>query len=156
MSLLLLLKASVTGGTADFSGVGSLTAPTVRPGVNAAISLSGDGGLTTTAQPWVSNTISLSGGGTLTTTGIPGYLGSGSLSGAGGLVAPNIATLAPDGILTQVGISGTLGTITDDPNTPDNSWMVGSGPGQLRVSFPSPGGVLTGQQKIRVRMRQTV
>lgn len=65
--------------------------------------------------------------------------------------------LPPDAVLAQTGLSGAVGTITDDPELPDGTDMTSTGGAvDLRTSFGSPGGTLlpgAGLQKIRVYAR---
>lgn len=69
--------------------------------------------------------------------------------------------LAPDAILTQTGLSGTVAAIDDDPDSPDANWLVTSAQNQtnvLRVSFPSPTGALTAGadlQNFRAQLRKS-
>ena len=68
--------------------------------------------------------------------------------------------LAPDAILVQTGLSGSVTAIDEDPDSPDASWLtssVGTNT-DLRVSFPLPSGNLNtgaGLQEFRVRVRKT-
>ena len=63
--------------------------------------------------------------------------------------------LAPDAILTQTNITGAVGDIDEDPDSPDANWMAGTGAIVLRVSFPTPDSDLVGgfPQEFRVRVR---
>ena len=69
--------------------------------------------------------------------------------------------LAPDAILASSGLSGVVGAIQDDPDSPDGSWLTAPGSNtetEVRVSFPSPSGNPTqgtGLQEIRVLVRKT-
>lgn len=66
--------------------------------------------------------------------------------------------LTPGAILERVNLTGQLSAIQDDPDSPDNSWLTASNVGSdvfLRVSFPTPGGDLTGTQEIRAQVRKT-
>lgn len=62
---------------------------------------------------------------------------------------------SPDAVLSQTNISGAVAVIQDDPDTPDESWMAGTGAIVLRVSFPTPpADLIPGVvQKFRVRVR---
>lgn len=69
-------------------------------------------------------------------------------------VAPE--RLAPDAVLLQTNLTGTLSQIQDDPDSPDANWMTGgAGVNVLRVSFPTPANSLVAgfTQEFRVRVR---
>lgn len=68
--------------------------------------------------------------------------------------------LAPDALLTQTGLTGSLADIDEDPDTPDASWLTtGSNTDTVcRVSFPTPTGPPTAGvdgQEFRVLLRKT-
>lgn len=67
--------------------------------------------------------------------------------------------LAPDAILEQTEITGGVGAIQDDPDSPDAFWLAATGNGDvaLRVSFPTPGAapaIGSGLQNFRVLLRK--
>jgi hypothetical protein len=68
--------------------------------------------------------------------------------------------LAPDALLDQTNLSGSVADVDDDPDSPDGSWLVhdgGNGNTICRVSFPSPTGNPTtgsGLQEFRVQIRK--
>ena len=51
---------------------------------------------------------------------------------------PVSSRLAPDAILTQTNLTGSISTVQDDPDSADGTWMTGGGAVVLRVSFPTP------------------
>ena len=68
--------------------------------------------------------------------------------------------LAPDALLTQTGLTGTLAAIDEDPDSPDASWLTTSNNTSTvcRVSFPTPTGAPTAGvdgQEFRVLLRKT-
>ena len=69
--------------------------------------------------------------------------------------------LAPDALLEQTNLSGTVADIDDDPDSPDGAWLTAPGSNNnttARVSFPLPSGVPTigtGLQEFRVLVRKT-
>jgi hypothetical protein len=70
-----------------------------------------------------------------------------------------IQTLAPDAILVQTGLTGTVSAIQDDPASPDGNWLTAGGPNvntDLRVSFPTPTNPLSATAStFRVWVRKT-
>lgn len=68
--------------------------------------------------------------------------------------------LAPDALLEQLNLSGSVTDVDDDPDSPDGAWLVhdgGNGNTICRVSFPSPTGNPTtgsGLQEFRVQIRK--
>lgn len=70
--------------------------------------------------------------------------------------------LAPDAILAVSQLSGTVGAIQDDPDSPDASWLTASGNNtdtEVRVSFGTPTETLTtgaGVQNFRALVRKSV
>ena len=68
--------------------------------------------------------------------------------------------LAPDAILVQTNLTGTVADIDDDPDAPDANWLTASGNNantDVRGSFPSPTGSPTvgaDLQAFRVQVRQ--
>lgn len=68
--------------------------------------------------------------------------------------------LAPDAIVELLEMSGVLGDIQDDPDSPDGNWLIASGNNvntALRASFPSPTGnpaVGADLQEFRALVRQ--
>jgi hypothetical protein len=73
------------------------------------------------------------------------------------VVKISYASIPPDAVLTQTALTGALGDIDEDPDTPDGNWMAGTGAAVLRVSFGAPAASLqTGvDQEFRVRIRPT-
>lgn len=78
-----------------------------------------------------------------------------------GVGPPQTERLAPDAILLQTNLVGTLSAITDDPDSPDASWLTASSTtvaSILRVSFPTPSTPLlspaTPQQEFRTWVRK--
>lgn len=66
--------------------------------------------------------------------------------------------LAPDAILAQTNLSGSVTAIQDDPDSPDTSWLTcpdNTSNTSVHVSFPTPSAALTGTQEARVRVRPT-
>lgn len=68
--------------------------------------------------------------------------------------------LAPDAILEQTNLTGSLANIQDDPDTPDANWLTANADTDsiARVSFPTPTGTLSsgsGIQNFRVRVRSS-
>lgn len=64
--------------------------------------------------------------------------------------------LSPDGIATQTNITGAVADIVNDPDTPNGTWMLGTGAVVLRVTFPTPAASLQpfpNNQEFRVRAR---
>lgn len=65
--------------------------------------------------------------------------------------------LAPDAILEQTNLVGTLAAIDEDPDSPDGSWLTASSNNAdsiLRVSFPTPTGNPVNTQGFRVQVRK--
>lgn len=68
-----------------------------------------------------------------------------------------VERLAPDAILTQTNLVGTLADIQNDPDTPDTTWLTATDTSiatVLRVSFPTPSNTITGSQEFRARVRR--
>lgn len=66
--------------------------------------------------------------------------------------------LAPDAILSQTNLSGSVTAIQDDPDSPDTSWLTcpdNTSNTAVHVSFPTPSAALTGSQNARVLVRPT-
>lgn len=67
---------------------------------------------------------------------------------------------APDAILLQTNLSGVVGAIQDDPDSPNGNWLTASGNNantDVRTSFPNPTGnptVGVGLQEFRALVRQ--
>ena len=72
-----------------------------------------------------------------------------------------VIRLSPDAILSQTLLSGGVGNIQDDPDSPDGLWLTAPGSNnstEVRVSFPTPSGGPTagaGLQEFRVLVRKT-
>jgi hypothetical protein len=68
-----------------------------------------------------------------------------------------LIAIPPDAILTQTGFTGAVGSIDEDPDAADGSWVTSTGPNTvLRVSFGSPPGDLStgaGLQEFRILVR---
>ena len=70
-------------------------------------------------------------------------------------------TLAPEALLDQTNLTGTVADIDDDPDSPDGNWLTEVDDGDdsiCRVSFPSPSGNLTtgaGLQEFRAWIRRS-
>jgi hypothetical protein len=67
-------------------------------------------------------------------------------------------TLAPDALLVQTELAGTVDDIDDDPDVADANWLIASSNNvntEARVSFPTPYGLLVGAdlQEFRVLVR---
>lgn len=78
-----------------------------------------------------------------------------TITEASSLNKANVQQLFPDAILTQTNITGAVGDIDEDPDSPDANWMLGGGAIVLRVSFPTPSQTLKSgfPQEFRVRLR---
>lgn len=69
--------------------------------------------------------------------------------------------LAPDVLIVQTNLSGTVADIDEDPDSPDANWLVATDGTQntiCRVSFPTPTGnptVGTGLQEFKLWLRST-
>lgn len=73
-------------------------------------------------------------------------------------LAGALAALPPDAILASSNLTGAVTDIDDDPDAPGGDWLTATVPStgiDLRVSFPSPGGVLTGAQDFKLYVRKT-
>ncbi|MDH3194745.1 MAG: hypothetical protein OEL78_00380 [Hyphomicrobiales bacterium] len=67
--------------------------------------------------------------------------------------------LAPGALLVQTNLTGAVGDIQDDPDSPDAAWLTAASVADVeaRVSFPSPTSNLTagaGRQEFRILARQ--
>lgn len=67
---------------------------------------------------------------------------------------------SPDALITQTGLTGAIGDIQDDPDSPDGNWLTTSNNTNTvcHTSFPSPSGNLTtgsGLQEFRAWVRKT-
>ena len=77
------------------------------------------------------------------------------------VIASRQAVLPPDGIAAASNITGAYTLVTDDPDAPDGSWMIGAGPGTavaVRLTFQDPPGNLmpgAGKQRFRVLARRS-
>lgn len=66
--------------------------------------------------------------------------------------------LAPDAILAQTNLSGSVSAIQDDPDAPNASWLTcpdNTSNTSVTVSMPTPSGTLTGTQNVRALIRPT-
>lgn len=68
--------------------------------------------------------------------------------------------LAPDALLVQTNLTGSVGDVQDDPDSPDAAWLTAASVADVeaRVSFPVPTSDLTtgaGVQEFRVLVRKT-
>lgn len=89
--------------------------------------------------------------------------GSGIVSGSGTFQQATIATdaLPVNVLFQQIGLTGVIGNVLDDPLTPDGLFMAGvpASAVDVRFGFPSPQGTLingAGQQKFRFRAGRSV
>ena len=171
--------AAARSGAATLSSTSSLTAAGL-PTKFGAVTLTSTSSLSTTAgtirvaQAALVSTSSLvtaaaaaarSGAATLTSSSVLGTqavvtkLGAAVLQSVSALVTAGVSftvgRFPPDAVLEQTGLTGTLATVQDDPDSPDGNWMIGSGAVTLRVSFPLPGKLQTGAnlQEFRVLVR---
>lgn len=66
------------------------------------------------------------------------------------------ATYTPDAIVAQTNLTGTVADIQDDPDNPDESWLLAttSGGTLLQASFPTPANNLTGTQEFKCYVRK--
>ena len=65
-------------------------------------------------------------------------------------------TLSPDAIVSSLNMTGVVGNIQDDPDSPDANWVVADSTAncQLAVSFGTPSNTLEGDQEFRVLLRR--
>lgn len=72
----------------------------------------------------------------------------------------NLAKLPPDAIVASTNTTGAVGTVQDDPATPDTSDLVATSntsATDVRVSFPTPSADLnvSGSQRFRIRLKES-
>lgn len=65
------------------------------------------------------------------------------------------ARYSPDSIAVQTNLSGTVSAITDDPDSPNASWLTTTSGGLalLRVTFPTPDNNAQGTQEFKALVR---
>ena len=69
----------------------------------------------------------------------------------------SIFRIAPDTIASQTELTGVVGDIQDDPDSPDGNWLTApvNVTTTCRVSFGTPAVAPTGTQEFKVRIRET-